>query len=59
MYLDDVCVLMGIDWMNESFDWNEDVIEADIATLPEVVTAGLEGWEQCVEDTLAQYDDNE
>merc|ERR1712071_785 len=34
-YSDDVCVLMGIDWMNESFDRNEDMIKDDIATLPE------------------------
>merc|ERR1712112_662275 len=59
-YADDACVLMTLGWMNENFDFNEDAIMADVASLDPVVTGPLsEGHEDCVAEVMDYIEDHE
>merc|ERR1712037_723468 len=59
-YADDACVLQTIGWMNENFDFNEEVIEADVTSLNPVVSAPLfEHHPACVAEVMDYVEDHE
>merc|ERR1711890_165564 len=47
-------------WMNENFDFNEDAIMSDVASLDPVVTGPLfDGHEDCVADVMDDVENHE
>merc|ERR1712112_216919 len=59
-YADDACVLMTLGWMNENFDFNEDAIMSDVASLDPVVTGPLfDGHEDCVAEVMGDVENHE
>merc|ERR1711962_1397946 len=59
-YADDACVLQSIGWMNNNFDFDEEVISSDVASLDPAVTGPLfAGHEECVAEVVDIVEDHE